>query len=213
MKIIVVCGHYGAGKTNFSLNLALSIKGKTALCDMDVVNPYFRSGDYTQLLNSKGIEVVAPVTLGTTVDAPFISPKVKALFCGDYDTVIFDAGGDDAGATALGTYSEDIKNFDYEMLYVINKYREQTTSPEAPVEILREIETASRLKATALCNNSHLCDETTSDTVRDALPFAEEVSKITGLPIKYTVIREDLAKNFADLDNVFPIKRMVLPPW
>ncbi len=213
MKIIVVCGHYGVGKTNFSLNLALSLKGKTALCDMDVVNPYFRSGDYAKLLKNRGIDVVAPVALGTTVDAPFISPKVKALFCGDYDTVIFDAGGDDAGATALGQFSNDIKNAGYEMLYVINKYREQTTSPEAPVEILREIETASRLKATALCNNSHLCDETTSDIVRDALPFAEEVSKITGLPIKYTVIREDLVKDFPDVPNVFPVSRMVLPPW
>ncbi|MBR2151971.1 MAG: ParA family protein [Clostridia bacterium] len=213
MKIIIVCGHYGVGKTNFSLNLALSLKGKTALCDMDVVNPYFRSGDYAEFLKNRGIDVVAPVALGTTVDAPFISPKVKALFCGDYDTVIFDAGGDDAGATALGQFSNDIKNVGYEMLYVINKYREQTTSPEAPVEILREIETASRLKATALCNNSHLCDETTSDIVRDALPFAEEVSKITGLPIKYTVIREDLVKDFPDVPNVFPVSRMVLPPW
>jgi len=90
LKIIIVCGHYGVGKTNFSLNLALSLKGKTALCDMDVVNPYFRSGDYAELLKNRGIDVVAPVALGTTVDAPFISPKVKALFCGDYDTVIFD---------------------------------------------------------------------------------------------------------------------------
>ncbi len=213
MKIIIVCGHYGVGKTNFSLNLALSLKGKTALCDMDVVNPYFRSGDYAELLKNRGIDVVAPVALGTTVDAPFISPKVKALFCGDYDTVIFDAGGDDAGATALGQFSEDIKNCGYEMLYVINKYREQTTNPEAPVEILREIETASRLKATALCNNSHLCDETTSEIVRDSFPFAEEVSKITNLPIKYTVIREDLVKDFPDAPNIFPVSRMVLPPW
>ncbi len=213
MKIFIICGHYGVGKTNFSLNFALAQKGKTALCDMDVVNPYFRSGDYANLLKEKGIDVVAPVALGTTVDAPFISPKVKALFCGDYDTVIIDAGGDDAGATALGQFSQDIKNIGYEMLYVINKYREQTTSPEAPVEILREIETASRLKATALCNNSHLCDETTAETVRDALPFANEVSRITGLPIKYTVIREDFVKDFPDVPNIFPVSRMVLPPW
>lgn len=213
MKIFIICGHYGVGKTNFSLNFALSMKGKTALCDMDVVNPYFRSGDYAKLLEDKGIDVVAPVALGTTVDAPFISPKVKSLFCGDYDTVIIDAGGDDVGATALGQFSEDIKNCGYEMLYVINKYREQTTNPEAPVEILREIETASRLKATALCNNSHLCDETTSEIVRDSFPFAEEVSKITNLPIKYTIIREDLVKDFPDTPNIFPVSRMVLPPW
>ena len=99
------------------------------------------------------------------------------------------------------------------MLYVINRYREQTTDPAPAVEILREIEAASRLTATALCNNSHLCDETTADTVRESLEFANNVSNATGLPIKFTVAREEIASELSDIDNLFTVKRMVLPPW
>ena len=44
---VIVAGHYGSGKTNLSLNLALRLReeGKpVTLCDLDVVNPYFRKG-------------------------------------------------------------------------------------------------------------------------------------------------------------------------
>ena len=54
-KLIIVCGHYGTGKTNLSLNLAhrLHSEGKSVtLVDLDVVNPYFRSSDYTKELES-----------------------------------------------------------------------------------------------------------------------------------------------------------------
>ena len=63
-RIIIVCGHYGCGKTNFSLNLALDIakQGKAVtLIDLDVVNPYFRSSDYQEVLKENGVDVIAPV--------------------------------------------------------------------------------------------------------------------------------------------------------
>ena len=60
-RFTVVTGHYGCGKTNLSINLALDLAGERAaargmaagdetavtLVDLDVVNPYFRSSDYT----------------------------------------------------------------------------------------------------------------------------------------------------------------------
>ena len=52
-NIIIICGHYGSGKTNFSINLALSERRmyeKVLLIDMDIVNPYFRSSDYSSAL-------------------------------------------------------------------------------------------------------------------------------------------------------------------
>ena len=80
LKLILVCGHYGCGKTNFSINLAsgLSRRGKkrTVLVDMDIVNPYFRSGDYEDILKKHSVELIAPVFSATTVDAPCISPRV-----------------------------------------------------------------------------------------------------------------------------------------
>ena len=45
-RTIVIMGHYGSGKTEFSVNLAMSLREeyeKLALLDMDIANPYFRS--------------------------------------------------------------------------------------------------------------------------------------------------------------------------
>ena len=45
-KAIAVLGHYGSGKTEFSVNYAMHLKRsgvKTALLDLDIANPYFRS--------------------------------------------------------------------------------------------------------------------------------------------------------------------------
>ena len=164
-KLIIVCGHYGTGKTNLSLNLAhrLRSEGKSVtLVDLDVVNPYFRSSDYTKELESLGIHVLAPGGAGTTLDIPALPASIFSVFDTNADHVIFDTGGDDAGVTALGRFSGRIKEAgDYAMLYVINQYRVLTTTAEEAASLLPEIEAASRLKATGLVNNSHMSRQTT----------------------------------------------------
>ena len=78
--VTVVAGHYGAGKTNFSINLALDAAARgydVVLADLDVVNPYFRSSDYRGLLEERGVRVIAPVMAGTTLDSPSISGQVS----------------------------------------------------------------------------------------------------------------------------------------
>ena len=62
--VTVVTGHYGVGKTNFALNLALDAAAagyRVTLSDMDVVNPYFRSNEYRDLLEEAGVRLIAPV--------------------------------------------------------------------------------------------------------------------------------------------------------
>ena len=46
--VAVVCGHYGVGKTNLTLNIALDAAAggrAVTVIDLDVVNPFFRSSD------------------------------------------------------------------------------------------------------------------------------------------------------------------------
>ena len=60
-KIIVVTGHFGSGKTNFSTALALSLAAsgqKVTVVDFDLVNPYFRTADAAELLRGAGVEPV-----------------------------------------------------------------------------------------------------------------------------------------------------------
>ena len=45
-RLLIVTGHFGTGKTEFSVNLALALARageKVMLADLDIVNPYFRS--------------------------------------------------------------------------------------------------------------------------------------------------------------------------
>ena len=58
-RVTVVCGHYGTGKTNLSINLALDCARNgedVTLVDLDVVNPYFRSADYADVLTENAPE-------------------------------------------------------------------------------------------------------------------------------------------------------------
>ncbi|MBO4782513.1 MAG: hypothetical protein J5522_08960, partial [Lachnospiraceae bacterium] len=55
-KFIVVTGHYGCGKTNLVLNMALDFAEqgeKVTVVDMDLINPYFRTSDFKGILEEK----------------------------------------------------------------------------------------------------------------------------------------------------------------
>lgn len=216
MKIVLLCGHYGCGKTNLSLNLAAEYakEGRVALVDLDVVNPYFRSSDYKEIPALAGVRVISPTSAGTTIDAPCLSPEIFAAFDGGYDWVIFDVGGDDAGATSLGQFAARIReaDADYEMLYVVNRYRAGVATPDAAAEILREIEAASRLKATGLVNNSHLCSTTTAEDVLSTAGYAREVASHCGLPLVGTAVERRLLDG-QDWEKPIAIDVIVSTPW
>lgn len=197
---IVITGHYGCGKTNFSINLAMDYIAqgrKVTIVDMDLVNPYFRTSDYRELLESKGIEVIAPVFGHTNLDIPSLPAAMYGIF-ESKDVVIVDVGGDDVGATVLGRFRPKFEGLDYDVLYVINKFRNLTSEPEDAVEVLREIEAVSRLKATGIVNNSHLMRETTENIILEGASFAGKVSELTGLPVVCSTVRRDLADGLSE---------------
>lgn len=186
-RVTVVYGHYGTGKTNLSLNLAIDCAEsgeEVTLIDMDVVNPYFRSSDHSKELESMGIRVIGPNFANSNLDTPSLPASIRDAILED-PRVIIDVGGDDAGATALGVYRRQLESVDPEVIYVINRYRSQTTSPEEAATLLREIESASGIRATGIVNNSHLKQLTGSGTIEGSIPFAEDVSRLTGLPIRF----------------------------
>lgn len=185
-RITVICGHYGCGKTNLTLNLALEAAERgerVTVVDMDVVNPYFRSSEYGTLLGERGIRLIAPVFANTTLDTPTLPPDIYSIFELESGTVLIDAGGDDVGVTALGGLSSQLKAAGCGMLYVINRYRILSQTPEEAASLLTEIETASRLKASGIVNNSHLGVETKLETLLEALPFAQRTAELAKLPL------------------------------
>lgn len=215
-RVTVVCGHYGTGKTNLSINLALDCARHgedVSLVDLDVVNPYFRSADYSDVLTRSGVRVVGPNFANTNLDTPSLPGAVRDTIL-EGSRVIVDVGGDDAGATALGVYARSLSEVDPDVMYVVNRYRSMTTRAEEAVGILEEIERTSRLKATCIVNNSHLKQGTTERTVVDAMPFAEEVSSMTGLPLRSTTVPRPLDKVLLNkIPNIYPVDVHVRAPW
>ena len=203
----LICGHYGTGKTNLSLNLALEAAHagrKVTLVDMDLVNPYFRSSDYGAQLAHENIRIIAQVYANSNVDVPSLPPEVYGIFDSE-DLVIMDVGGDDVGATVLGRFSAQINALDYDMFYVINCYRNLTAEPEEAAAVLQEIERVSRLKATGIVSNAHLKSETTTGTIFTSLDYVERVTELTKLDCKAVTVPKRILTEFekeAEENNV-----------
>ncbi len=211
-RVTVITGNYGCGKTNLAVNLALLLekRGKVSIVDIDTVNPYFRTADFTNFLRSKGISVFYPRYAGTNLDIPVLSFDPESIIAGS-DYTIIDAGGSEAGAYPIGTNRKTLEKLgdDPEMLYVFNMYRQTENSPREIVEMMREIERAAGLRCTALVNNSNLGADTTPLLIKKSEKFAKEVERLSGLPLKITCIEENGVGDSSHL----PIKRLVTLPW
>ena len=161
-----------------------------------------------ELFEEKGIDILCPQYANTNLDIPVLNFDMERI-AENYDCVIMDVGGDDAGAYALGRYKKAFEKYkqDMDMLYVFSMYRSVDSSPEDTVQIMREIEQASGMKCTAVVNNSNLGVETNSMTIEKSREFAEKVSKLSKLPLAFE------CSVSGENENTFPVKRMVKMPW
>ncbi len=215
-KITIITGHYGSGKTNLAVNLAVQAhrEGRSvAVVDLDIVNPYFRTADFKGLFEEKGIKLIAPDFANSNLDIPSIQFDLEQIASNE-DCLIIDVGGDDAGAVALGRYAEALSAYgdDIDMLYVINQRRYLTATPDETVSLMYEIENASRMKHTAIVNNTNLGNETTLEIIEESAKFAYEVSEKTGLLIAFTVFPEECAE-LTENPDAYPVKVYVKPIW
>lgn len=215
-RLTLLCGHYGSGKTNVAVNLAFYLKqqyNNLVVADLDIVNPYFRTKDSLEDFKAQGIELICSEYANTNVDIPALPADMYRLTADKNLTAIIDVGGDDRGAYALGRLVPEIKaenNFD--MLMVINGYRPLTPDAQSTVEVMREIEAACGLQFTGLVNNSNIGDETTAQNVLSSVGYANEVSKLSGLPIVMTTVKAELVDELnTQIDNLLPLKLQAKP--
>lgn len=212
-KITVITGHYGCGKTNVSVNLALRQAKRTssvAVVDLDIVNPYFRTADFGELFADKGIRLVTPMYANSNLDIPALSFDLSGII-NEADSVIIDVGGDPEGAAALGRYSDVLgKREDLGLYYVVNKYRYLTSTPEEAVELLREIEAVGTVPCSGVINNSNLGKLTDGKIVADSMDYAKAVAEAAGVPLVCTCSQE---RNLGGIENGMPVEIFVKPMW
>ena len=210
-RIVLLSGHYGSGKTNIAVNLALRLRAerpRVAVADVDVVNPYFRARDSRGELEAAGIRLICSEFSGTNTDLPALPRDMYAITDDRGLSAVIDVGGDDRGALALGRWrSAILEEDDYEMLLVVNRFRPLTRDAASTVEVMREIEAAARMRFTAVVNNSNLGGETTPEHVLGSMAYACEICEATGLPLKFTSAREDICPALEGrIENLLPLR-------
>ena len=207
-RLTIICGHYGSGKTNIALNLAMAKRqtcDRVTVADLDIVNPYFRTKDSEQELNDAGIRLICSDFANSNVDIPSLPQDLYAITDDRDMCCILDIGGDDRGALALGRIAPAILEEDnYDMIFVANQYRPLTRDVDSAMEVMQEIESACGLRFTGIVNNSNLGNETTPDDVLKAVPFADELSAASGLPVVMTTVNAALYPTLnGQIENLF----------
>lgn len=216
-RLTLVTGHYGVGKTEFSMNLALALAGAgeaVVLADLDIVNPYFRPRERRDLLDQAGVRLIATSQACMDADVPALPAELLSVLEDRRLRGVLDVGGDPSGARVLARFRPQIAQEDYQLLCVLNANRPEVRAPEDAVRYLRDIEAVTGLVCTGLVNNTHLCGETTPEDVRRGAALTEAVSRGTGIPILCHTAETRLLPALSDLkEPVFPISIRMKKPW
>ena len=187
-RITAVVGHYGSGKTEFSVSLAFALSEQgsmpVSLIDLDIANPYFRSREQKEPLEKAGINVYGSA-YGTeiTAELPALDPAARAPLEDANKRAIVDVGGDNSGARILNQYGKYFTNGEHELLCVVNKNRPDTGTIEKAMAHINAIEKETSIKITGLISNAHFVSFTTAQDVIDGYYFTKELSEKSGIPV------------------------------
>ena len=222
-KITIIAGHFGSGKTEVALNLAMQ-SGRdgqaTRLLDLDIVNPYFRSFEAKEQLEAAGVDLLVS-SMGGYADMPAIPADVMSIFAPGETREIVDLGGDPDGTRLLGMYERQLNKADFDFFFVFNANRPETASFEQGLRFFENIEYISKQIFSGIINNTHLIHETTVDDVLKGQKLALDLAEEVNLPLICNVITEGVFEKFqespaseAELQApVFLIELYMKKPW
>ncbi|HOA15205.1 MAG TPA: hypothetical protein PLT03_00915 [Bacillota bacterium] len=223
-RVTVLCGAFGSGKTEIAVNIALGLGEKhndVTLVDIDIVKPMFRSRELRSIVVSAGVRMVDTIAGLENADLPIVTGEVDALLGKQGGRVVIDVGGDHLGARALGRYAGKMAS-DAEVLYVVNTRRPFSSNKDEIVKMMGMVSGASRLAVSGLVANTNLATESDFGMVYEGMEVLSDVSRETGLPVKFIVVYDELARQHPDKVvrlkgdfglEVLPLRRYLLKPW
>jgi len=255
----IVTGHYGSGKTEFAVSLALLLasrqevtrsldiicqqnhtldmdsatarrmtsqqnrppdinyRSNIAIVDLDIVNPYFRSQERRELLESKGIAVYGSMyRTEITAELPALSAKIRIPLENESFRVIIDAGGNDAGALVLNQFTKYFMDDETTVITVVNANRPETNDIDGILKHITAIEKSTNLTISGLVNNTHMLRETTAADIIHGNILCLEINKLTGKKLICNCYPEGIvAPNdlLGFVDNLMPLGLYMRPTW
>ena len=219
-RIRIITGHYGSGKTEFAVNyvkkLRESVDGRVAIADLDIVNVYFRSREKKEELEEKGIQVIASNLDTAVADVPAVSGAMTLPVINKEYQYVVDLGGNDVGTLVLGRIKPLLDHAEADFFMVVNAYRPNTSTPEGIIEQMENLEYAAGLKVTGFINNTNLVRETTAECLLHGDEVLKEVTKRTGVPVKYVsyvkdVMTEEIPEGLSG--ELFPMEFNMRKTW
>lgn len=219
-RIRIITGHYGSGKTEFAVNyvkkLRESVDGRVAIADLDIVNVYFRSREEKEELEEKGIQVIASNLDTAVADVPAVSGAMTMPVINKEYQYVVDLGGNDVGTLVLGRIKPLLDHAEADFFMVVNAYRPNTSTPEGIIEQMENLEYAAGLKVTGFINNTNLVRETTAECLLHGDEVLKEVTKRTGVPVKYVsyvkdVMTEEIPEGLSG--ELFPMEFNMRKTW
>ena len=219
-RIRIITGHYGSGKTEFAVNyvkkLRESVDGRVAIADLDIVNVYFRSREKKEELEEKGIQVIASNLDTAVADVPEVSGAMTMPVINKEYQYVVDLGGNDVGTLVLGRIKPLLDHAEADFFMVVNAYRPNTSTPEGIIEQMENLEYAAGLKVTGFINNTNLVRETTAECLLHGDEVLKEVTKRTGVPVKYVsyvkdVMTEEIPEGLSG--ELFPMEFNMRKTW
>ena len=216
-RLLIVTGHFGTGKTEFSVNLALALARegeKVMMADLDIVNPYFRSRERREVLEGAGVRLITSSQDSENADMPSLPAEILTVLEDRSYRGVLDIGGDPDGARVLARYQPKITAEDYQLLFVSNANRPEVRKADDAISYLRCIEEVTGLRCGGLVNNTHLCGETTAQEILRGAELAREISEKTGIPVLCHTAEERLIPELESLkEPIFPISIQMKKPW
>lgn len=217
-RIRIITGHYGSGKTEFSINYAVKLSElgkKVAIADLDIVNPYFRSRECEELFKEKNIELLGFTLKEQGMDLPALSANVMKPFLDDSYDYVIDLGGSSAGAKAFSSFRKLITPENCDVFLVLNANRPETMTLEDSLAELQRIEGVINMKVTGIINNTHLIWETSTNDILKGDILAKELSEKTGIPVVYTSYKNDIENLVPDgiSGERFPVEILNRKKW
>lgn len=219
-RIRIITGHYGSGKTEFAVNyvkkLRESVDGRVAIADLDIVNVYFRSREKKEELEEKGIQVIASNLDTAVADVPAVSGAMTMPVINKEYQYVVDLGGNDVGTLVLGRIKPLLDHAEADFFMVVNAYRPNTSTPDGIIEQMENLEYAAGLKVTGFINNTNLVRETTAECLLHGDEVLKEVTKRTGVPVKYVsyvkdVMTEEIPEGLSG--ELFPMEFNMRKTW